>query len=194
MAGAGLNRRLKRWPAWALLVFVAAGLLAVGATRDTGPRTPGERVDDITRRVACPICDGESVYESRNNASESIRAEVRAQVAEAERSDDEIIEFIADRYGGQVLLVPRATGIEALAWAIPAAALVCALAGLTVAFRRWQAEAATARGATAADYTLVDAALAEDRRSADDPPDDASRRSGAARRSGDDAPPEGDQP
>lgn len=159
-----VNRAVKRWPAWVLLVFVAVALLAVGATRDTGPRTPGERVDDITRRVACPICDGESVYESRNNASESIRTEVRAQVAEAERADDEIIEFIADRYGAQVLLVPRATGVEALAWAIPAAGAVCALAGLAVAFRRWRTEAGSQRAATSDDYSLVDAALEDEER------------------------------
>lgn len=155
-----LNRRLKRWPTWVLLLFVMVGLLAVGSTRDTGPRSPGERVDDISKRVACPICQGESVYESRNNASESIRAEIRAQVAEAERTDDQIIEFIAERYGGEVLLVPRATGIEALAWAIPAAALVCAVVGLVLAFRRWRDQAALDRAATEDDYSLVADALA----------------------------------
>lgn len=156
------NRTIKRWPAWMLLVFALVGLLAVGSTRDTGPRTPSERVDDITKRVACPICDGESVFESRNNASESIRSEVRAQVGENIRTDDEIIEFIAERYGGQVLLVPRATGIEALAWAIPAAAFVCGVAGLSVAFRRWRQQAGSSRGATEADYELVGRALADD--------------------------------
>jgi cytochrome c-type biogenesis protein CcmH len=152
----------KRWPSWVLLFFLVVGLLAVGSTRDTGPRSPGDRVDDISRRVACPVCQGESVFESRNNASESIRSEIRAQVAEAERSDDQIIEDIANRFGGEVLLVPRSTGIEALAWAIPAAALVCGLAGLTVAFRRWKAAADAERSATPDDYSLVDAALAAD--------------------------------
>lgn len=155
------NDRLKRWPSWIVLLFLVVGLLAIGSTRDSGPRTPGDRVDDISRRVACPICDGESVYESRNNASEAIRAEIRAQVAEADRTDDEIIEEIANVYGGQVLLVPRSTGIEALAWAIPVAALVCGVAGLTMAFRRWRLEAATARGATEADYDLVESAMSE---------------------------------
>lgn len=154
------GQSIKRWPTWVLLFFLVVGLLAVGSTRDTGPRSPGDRVDDISRRVACPVCQGESVFESRNNASESIRAEIRAQVAEAERSDDQIIEDIANRFGGEVLLVPRSTGIEALAWAIPAAALVCGVAGLAMAFRRWRAAADGERAATADDYSLVDAALA----------------------------------
>jgi cytochrome c-type biogenesis protein CcmH len=161
------GQSFKRWPAWVLLFFLAVALLAVGSTRDTGPRSPGDRVDDISRRVACPVCQGESVYESRNNASESIRAEIRAQVAEAERADDEIIEDIANRFGGEVLLVPRSTGIEALAWAIPAAALVCGVAGLAMAFRRWRVAAESGRAPTADDFTLVDAALASDERDAD---------------------------
>lgn len=156
------NRRAKSWPGWLLLLFVTVGLLAVGVVRDAGPRTSAERIDDISRRVACPVCDGESVFESRNTASLNIRSEITAQVADGVRTDDEIIEFIADRFGGQILLVPRSTGIEALAWAIPIAALVVCLAGLALAFRRWQVAARTAHGATDADYELVGAALAHD--------------------------------
>jgi cytochrome c-type biogenesis protein CcmH len=155
------NRSVKRWPGWAALLIVLVGLFAVGVTRDAGPRSPGDRVDDISRRLACPVCDGESVFESRNNASDSIRSEITAQVGDGARTDDEIIEFIADRFGAQVLLVPRSSGIEALAWAIPAAALVCGVAGLAVAFRRWRLDAAERHGATDQDYALVDAALAE---------------------------------
>jgi cytochrome c-type biogenesis protein CcmH len=158
----GWNARVKRWPGWVALVFVVVGLLAVGATRDGGPRSAGDRVDDISRRIACPECDGESVYESRSRASEGIRTEIRAQVAQGVASDDEIIEFVAERFGGQVLLVPRSSGLDALAWALPAAALVCGVAGLAVAFRRWKAEAEGTPAATDDDYSLVERALAEE--------------------------------
>lgn len=164
-----VNRALKgRW-GWVALVFMVAGLLAVGATRDAGPRTASDRVDDISRRVACPVCDGESVFESRHPTSRGIRAEITAQVAEGNRTDEQIIQSIAASFeGSQILLVPRSSGVEALAWAIPAAALVCALAGLTVAFRRWQVAARLARGATDEDYALVDAAMSRER---SEPPD-----------------------
>jgi cytochrome c-type biogenesis protein CcmH/NrfF len=36
------------------------------------------------------------------------------------------------------LLVPRATGLDALVWALPVAVLVAALAALTAAFVRWR--------------------------------------------------------
>ena len=155
-----MTRSLKGWPSWVLLVLVVGGLLAVGATRDAGARSPKERVEDISRRLACPICDGESVFESRNADSQAIRIEIARQVDTGTVSDDQIINFIEQRFGSKVLLVPRATGIDALVWALPVAALVCAIVGLGVAFRRWKNEADTIPDD--ADRRLVAAALASD--------------------------------
>ncbi len=155
-----MSRSLKGWPSWVLLVLVVGGLLAIGASRDAGARSPKERVEDISRRLACPICDGESVFESRNADSQAIRIEIARQVDTGTVSDDQIINFIEQRFGSKVLLVPRATGIDALVWALPVAALVCAVVGLGVAFRRWKAEADTIPDD--ADRQLVAAALAGD--------------------------------
>ena len=160
-----MSQRLKRWPSWVLLVLVVGGLLAVGANRDVGPRSPQERVEDISRRLACPICDGESVFESRNAASQAIRVEIARQVDDGTVSDDQIINFIEQRFGSKVLLVPRATGIDALVWALPVAALVCAVVGLGVAFRRWKAAADTipddADRALVADALVADVLVGE---------------------------------
>lgn len=155
-----MTRSLKGWPSWVLLVLVVGGLLAVGASRDAGARSPKERVEDISRRLACPICDGESVFESRNADSQAIRIEIARQVDTGTVSDDQIINYIEQRFGSKVLLVPRATGIDALVWALPVAALVCAVVGLGVTFRRWKTEADTIPDD--ADRRLVAAALASD--------------------------------
>jgi cytochrome c-type biogenesis protein CcmH len=162
MSASTLNRSLKHWPGWLALVLVVAGLLAVGIARDSGPQTQADRVDDISRRVACPICDGESVFESQNNASVAIRNQVAGLVAENDLSDSEIIAFIETRYGAQVLLVPKASGFDALVWVLPAVAFVCAVAGLIVAFRRWRADASSTSAPTEDDRALVDAALRDD--------------------------------
>ena len=154
-----LNSRVKRWPGWVLLIFVIAGFLAVGATRSTGPESQDDRVDAIARRVACPICDGESVFESQNNASQAIRNQVQQLVADNDLSDSEIIAFIETRYGAQVLLVPKASGFDALVWVLPAVAFVCGLAALVVVFRRWKREAGDMREPTDDDRALVEAAL-----------------------------------
>ena len=155
-----LNRRLKRWPGWVALIFVVAGLLAVGVTRDAGPQTQEDRIDEISQRVACPICDGESVFESQNNASVALRNQIADLVADNDLDDAEIIAFIETRYGAQVLLVPKSSGFDALVWVLPAVAFVCGLAAFVVVFRRWKREAGDVSAPTDDDRALVDAALA----------------------------------
>jgi cytochrome c-type biogenesis protein CcmH len=155
-----LNRRVKRWPGWVLLVFVVAGFLAVGATRDSGPQSQGDRIDEISKRVACPICDGESVFESQNNASIALRNQIADLVADNDLNDAEITAFIETRYGAEVLLVPKSSGLDALVWVLPAVAFICGSAALVVVFRRWNREAAEMSDPTDDDRALVEAALA----------------------------------
>jgi len=154
------NKAVKHWPGWVALVFVVTGFLAVGAFRSTGPETPADRVDAIASRVACPICDGESVFVSQNNASRAIRSQIADLVAENDLGDDDIIAFIETRYGAEVLLVPRSSGFDALIWVLPAVGFVCGVAGLTVVFRRWKREAAATVEPTEADRALVAEAMA----------------------------------
>ncbi|MFM9085904.1 MAG: cytochrome c-type biogenesis protein CcmH [Acidimicrobiia bacterium] len=134
----------RRRAAWAALVLAAVALLAAGAVRDGGPRTQQDRIEAITGRLACPTCAGESVRVSRAAAAESIRAEVARQVAAGARSDDEIVGFVAARFGAQVLLLPRGSGFDAIAWALPVAVGVLALAGVGAAFARWRRAAPVA--------------------------------------------------
>ena len=147
-----MSRRLS----WLLVLFVGVGALVVGATRDRGPLDPGDRIDAISRRIACPVCDGESVYESRNPASEAIRSAIREGVRGGALDDDTVIAGVAEAYGAQVLLVPRATGLDALAWALPVTAAVVAIAALGAAFRRWRVESATIGEATEEDRRIVE--------------------------------------
>jgi cytochrome c-type biogenesis protein CcmH len=148
---------LKRWPGWAALVLVLVALLTIGVTRDGGPRTQQDRVDSISKRLACPTCDGESVYESRAPISESIRNDIARQVAEGVASDEEIIESINAAQPTSIILTPKSSGIEALIWVLPVTLLLMALAGLAVAFRRWHREIDDAP--TDEDRELVAAAL-----------------------------------
>ena len=131
-------KQLKRWPGWVLLTMVVAGLLAFGSTRDAGARTPEERVEEISKQLACPICDGETVYESRNTQSASIRTEIKAQVTTTDATDDEIIAYIVQNFEAKTQLLPKASGFESLVWVLPSVALVCASVGLFFAFRRWR--------------------------------------------------------
>lgn len=130
--------KVKQPTVWVVMLIIVGLLLAVGASHDGGPRTQQERVDAISKRLACPTCQGESVYVSRASAAVSLREEIARQVGSGTRSDDQIVAYVEQRFGGQVLLVPRSSGIDALVWALPVAALICALVGLVAAFRRWK--------------------------------------------------------
>jgi cytochrome c-type biogenesis protein CcmH len=151
-------KRAKGWPGWALLAIVVAALLTVGIGSDNTPPTAQERVEAVSKRLACPICDGESVFESRNTASANIRDEIRQQVDAGVLSNDEIISYFVQR-NSRLLLVPKATGLDALVWALPAFAAVCAIAGLAFAFHRWKLVTDTVP--TDADRALVDEARTE---------------------------------
>ena len=150
---------MKRWPGWLLLAVIAAVLLAVGVSRDNGVSDPGERADALAQRVACPVCDGESVYESRNRASINLRNQITALVNEGRLSDDEILAEIQSAFPSDILLVPPADGVNALVWALPAAAVICAAAGLVLAFRRWRQSAVVSEPSDE-DRAIVSSALA----------------------------------
>lgn len=164
----GWNRTLKRWPGWIVLLFAAVALVTIGTARDGGPQTPDERITSLEKRLACPVCSGESVFVSRNTGSVQIREFIRQEVERGELDDQQIIDRIVVNYDGEELLVPTASGVEALAWALPATAFVVGVAGLAIAFRRWQASARRLGVATDDDYALVGAAL--ERQHDDDEP------------------------
>jgi cytochrome c-type biogenesis protein CcmH len=152
-------RSVKRWPGWLLLAVVAATLFAIGLGRGNGVSDPAERADALAKQVACPVCDGESVYESRNRASINLRNEITSLVNDGRLGDDEILAEIQSAYPTDILLVPPADGVNALVWALPAAAVVCAAAGLVVAFRRWRQTGEVAEPSDA-DRAMVSSALA----------------------------------
>lgn len=151
--------KLKSWPVWGVMFLAVVALLTIGTTRDSGPRTQSERIDAISQRVACPTCDGESVYVSRASAAEAIRSQIARDVAGGKLSDDQIISGIAASFQARVLLVPRASGFDALVWVLPIAVAVCAVVALGFAFRRWKRAALVP---SAEDVALVERLLGED--------------------------------
>jgi len=131
-----LRRKLLNRSAWVVVIVATVALLVFGAGRDTGPLTQQDRINAITKRIACPTCDGESVYVSRAAAAQALRAEIARQVGDGLKTDDEIVAYVADRFGGQVLLVPSGSGLEALVWVLPIALAVVLVALLLASFNR----------------------------------------------------------
>ena len=155
----GWGDRLKSRAGWMVLLFAAVLLIAVGASRDDGPSTPEERATAISRQLACPTCDGESVYESAATAAVNIRNQIQQRVDEGRLSDEEIVAELEVIYGEQLLLLPQGTGINVLVWALPVAAAVAGATGLVLVFRKWRRDAVGGADPTDEDRMLVASAL-----------------------------------
>jgi cytochrome c-type biogenesis protein CcmH len=159
---------VRRWLPWALVAVVAVAALSVAAFGTRGTPTAQDRVNDIARTIKCPTCSGESVLESNAPASQEIRADI-AQRIQTGQTDDEIRAFYASKYGEAVLLTPSASGVNALIWLLPVAALAVAVGALVVVFRRWSSEAPG--HASEADRVLVAEALRREHDAGTDPDD-----------------------
>ena len=133
---------VKRWPGWVLLVLVVVGALAVGASPRRRAEHAGRAGTGHRAAHRLPgVRRGERLRVAEHGIGEHPhRHPLLRRRRRAERRRDRRCRRV--RFGGQVLLVPKASGFDALVWALPVAALVCAIAGLAVTFRRWRREAA----------------------------------------------------
>jgi cytochrome c-type biogenesis protein CcmH len=141
-----------------VLVVVVIGL-GIG-TFTQGEPTDEVRAQNLAGTIRCPSCVSQSAASSDTPSSEAVRALIRERIAEGD-SDEEIRDFVASRYGREVLLDPAASGIGALVWALPVGLVIVALAGLALRFRDYRPGR---QKASAADRDLVADALGSSER------------------------------
>jgi cytochrome c-type biogenesis protein CcmH len=153
-----VKRAVAGWPGWLLLAATALALLIVGYQRAAQPLNADQRVQAIAERLACPVCDGESVAESRSPAARTIRDDIVKYVNAGQLTDDQIVNKIDDASVKDLRLTPRNSGLDLLVWFLPALMLTAAVAGLVVAFRQWRRPVG-ASGPSDDDRRLVAAAL-----------------------------------
>lgn len=125
--------------AWLGLAAVVVVALVIGTT-DRKPATGEERARRIGNTIMCPACSGESVSNSQAPVAVNIRRQIAARV-KAGQSDEEIRDAMANAFGDRVLMNPPKSGVAGLVWVLPVAALVAALVGLALVFRRWRTPA-----------------------------------------------------
>lgn len=128
------------------LFLVAASAASGGALRHEDPTE--QRIKAIATELRCPVCQGESIYDSHSTVATQMKALIREQIA-AGRSDDEITSFFAERYGEFVLMTPRASWRTALVWIFPGAAFFGGIVALLLFLRRRGRSAAPVAAAAA---------------------------------------------
>lgn len=84
------------------------------------------RAREISEGLRCLVCRNESIDESNADLARDLRLLVRERIVEGD-SNDEVVDFVVDRYGEYVLLKPTSGGANLLLWYAGPILLVIAL-------------------------------------------------------------------
>lgn len=114
----------------ALVILVAAPAFAVQPDEMLADPALEARAREISRELRCPVCQGENIDDSNAQISRDLRLLVRERLTAGD-SNDQVIDYIVDRYGEFVLFNPRPQGVNLALWLAGPAML---LAGGAIAF------------------------------------------------------------
>jgi cytochrome c-type biogenesis protein CcmH len=96
-----------------------------------------KRAEVIGDRLRCLVCQNETVENSQAGLAKQFRGIIRRRVVQGD-TDQQIVDFMVQRYGIFVLLKPPLIPLTWLLWFSPGIALVLGLLILIVARRRKQ--------------------------------------------------------
>jgi cytochrome c-type biogenesis protein CcmH len=93
------------------------------------------RIRQLEEKLRCLVCQNQSLADSGAELAGDLRKQVREQVA-AGKSDEQVIEYLVQRYGDFVRYDPPFKATTALLWVGPFLLLVVAAGVLVIAVRR----------------------------------------------------------
>lgn len=120
---------MRRW--CALLLLSGAALIASGAD----DAALDKRLDHVAQQLRCLVCQNQSIADSHAQLALDLKKEARTQLSQG-RSEQEVIDFMVQRYGDFVLYKPPFKAATLLLWVGPFALLAVGLATLLVNLRR----------------------------------------------------------
>src|SRR5690348_10933621 len=137
--------RLK--PRSALYLFLALIALMVAAWSISyiyaaRNQTLDQRVQEVASQIKCPVCQGESIADSKADLARQMRSQVRQQLQEG-KSEQDVLSYFRDHYGDDILLSPQSQGFGLFSWLVPLLLVLggCGLVYLTL--RDWKRQALT---------------------------------------------------
>jgi cytochrome c-type biogenesis protein CcmH len=129
---------MKRW-IFALLLGLGLNVTAQAAIDAYQFRDEAERArySELTRELRCPKCQNQDIADSNAPIAADLRKEIYRMLGEG-RSNQQIIDFMVDRYGEFVRYKPELTSRTWLLWFGPAVLLIGGLVviGVIVGRRR----------------------------------------------------------
>ncbi|WP_372840492.1 cytochrome c-type biogenesis protein CcmH [Phaeovulum sp.] len=129
-----------------MLALFAGPALAVQPDEVLADPALEARARDISKVLRCPICQGENIDESNATISRDLRLVVRERLLAGDENW-EVIDYVTARYGEYVLFEPEAKGVNLILYLTGPTALLLALGGMAVYFRRRKAAPAAGTAA-----------------------------------------------
>ena len=116
-----------------LALLLLALLVGVFVPRPADAQTPPPfseaEAQSIDQMLMCPVCPAETIDQAQVEISFQMRAVVRQLLAEG-RSRDEVLAFFVERYGPDILAAPPKSGVNLVAWILPAVGVLAGVGGL----------------------------------------------------------------
>jgi cytochrome c-type biogenesis protein CcmH len=124
----------------ALLILLAWSHAAIAkeATPVLGDEALQERVMKLGGELRCLVCQGESLAESRSDFAADMLRKIR-ELMQQGKSDQEIKDYLVQRYGDFILYRPPFSGVTLLVWLAPLILLVGGASLLIFNLRRRRA-------------------------------------------------------
>ncbi|WP_338523300.1 cytochrome c-type biogenesis protein [Pseudomonas batumici] len=142
---------MKRWLAAVALGLGLAGVAhAAIDTYEFANDAERERFHDLTKELRCPKCQNQDIADSNAPIAADLRREIFRMLGEG-KDNQQIIDFMVDRYGDFVRYKPALSGKTALLWFGPAGLLLGGFVVIAVIVRRRRAEGAAAPDALSAE-------------------------------------------
>ena len=98
-----------------LLIFICTTVIAVEPQERLKNPLLEERARQISKDLRCLVCQNESIDESDAALARDLRVLVRERLQLGD-SNDEVLQFVVDRYGEFALLRPRIDGVNYILW------------------------------------------------------------------------------
>jgi cytochrome c-type biogenesis protein CcmH len=98
------------------------------------------RTSAVASQLRCPVCQGLSIQDSPAELAQQMRLLVHDQLAEG-KTPEEVKAYFVSKYGEWILLAPKASGFNLLAYGLPVLVVLGGGIGIVLAVRRWTAAA-----------------------------------------------------
>lgn len=127
-----------QWVRWCLIACI--GLAATSVMGREAPAASDDpaleaRMTAIAAELRCLVCQNQSIADSHSGLATDLRQEIREQLQKGQ-SDQQIRQYMTDRYGNFILYRPPVSTSTALLWFGPGILALIGLLALWLILRR----------------------------------------------------------